>query len=73
MLAADYSQLELRIIAYLSGDVKLLKILNMDGDVFKLIAGQWKCVPVEEVTAEQRAQAKQVSGCGRGELYLLST
>lgn len=60
LLAADYSQLELRIIAYLSKDEKLIKVLNSDGDVFKLITAQWKNIRPEEVTAEQRAQAKQV-------------
>lgn len=60
LLAADYSQLELRIIAYLSKDQKLIKVLNSDGDVFKLITAQWKNIRPEEVTAEQRAQAKQV-------------
>ena len=60
LLAADYSQLELRMIAHLSKDEKLIKVLNEDGDVFKMITAQWKNIPVEEVTAEQRAQAKQV-------------
>lgn len=61
LLAADYSQLELRMIAHLSQDSKLIKILNGDGDVFKLITAQWKSISVEEVTPEQRQQAKQVS------------
>ena len=61
LLAADYSQLELRMIAHLSQDSKLIQILNGDGDVFKLITAQWKSVSVEDVTPEQRQQAKQVS------------
>ncbi|XP_033740640.1 LOW QUALITY PROTEIN: DNA polymerase theta-like [Pecten maximus] len=60
MLAADYSQLELRMIAHLSGDSKLARILNQDGDVFKMIAAQWKNVSVDHVTPQQRQQAKQV-------------
>ena len=60
MLAADYSQLELRMIAYLSNDEKLINVLNKDGDVFKLITAQWKNITPDEVTPEQRAQAKQV-------------
>lgn len=60
MLAADYSQLELRMIAHLSDDSKLARILNQDGDVFKMIAAQWKNVAVEQVTPKQRQQAKQV-------------
>ena len=63
LLAADYSQLELRMIAYLSNDQKLIKVLNEDGDVFKMITAQWKNIPVEDVTSEQRAQAKQVYMC----------
>jgi DNA polymerase I-like protein with 3'-5' exonuclease and polymerase domains len=60
LLAADYSQLELRMIAHLSQDSKLIQILNGDGDVFKLITAQWKSISVGEVTPEQRQQAKQV-------------
>lgn len=61
IVAADYSQLELRIIAHLSDDKKLISILNDDGDVFKMIAAQWKHTAPEAVTAEQRQQAKQVN------------
>ena len=61
MLGADYSQLELRVIAHLSGDRKLISILNNDGDVFKMIAAQWKNTLPEAVTAEERQHAKQVS------------
>ncbi|KAL5009649.1 hypothetical protein ScPMuIL_011954 [Solemya velum] len=60
MVAADYSQLELRMIAHLSGDSKLRRILNQDGDVFKLIASQWKNVSPDAITTEERQQAKQV-------------
>ncbi len=64
LLAADYSQLELRMIAHLSQDAKLISILNGGGDVFKTIAAQWKGVEVKHVTATQRQQAKQVGlGC----------
>ncbi|KAL8575274.1 hypothetical protein ACOMHN_001819 [Nucella lapillus] len=60
ILAADYSQLELRVIAHLSGDAKLISILNNDGDVFKLIAAQWKNTMPEFVTKEERQHAKQI-------------
>ena len=60
ILAADYSQLELRVIAHLSGDRKLISILNNDGDVFKMIAAQWKNTLPEAVTTEERQHAKQV-------------
>ncbi|XP_077977729.1 DNA polymerase theta-like [Glandiceps talaboti] len=60
MLAADYSQLELRIIAHLCKDKKLLRILSSGGDVFKLIAAEWKALSPDEVNDKQRQQAKQV-------------
>lgn len=60
LLAADYSQLELRVIAHLSGDRKLLRVLNGGGDVFRIIASQWKMISVDDVTDIQRQQAKQV-------------
>ena len=59
-LAADYSQLELRILAHVSGDVKLRKFLNSDGDVFKMIAGEWLGMLAAEVTDKQRQETKQV-------------
>ena len=59
-LAADYSQLELRILAHMSGDLKLQQVLNSEGDVFKIIAGEWLGVPVDQVTAEDRQNAKQI-------------
>lgn len=59
-LAADYSQLELRILAHLSQDAKLIRILNSDGDVFRQIAAQWKNLDEKAVTDQQRQEAKQV-------------
>lgn len=50
------------MISYLSNDPKLIGILNKEGDVFKLITAQWKNIKPEDVTPEQRAQAKQVRG-----------
>ena len=60
-IAADYCQLELRLIAHLSADVKLIETLN-DGslDVFKSIAARINHVSVEKVTATQRQHAKQI-------------
>ena len=59
-LAANYSQLELRILAHMSGDKKLRQVLNSERDVFKMIAGEWLGVPVDQVTAEDRQNAKQI-------------
>lgn len=61
LLAADYSQLELRILAHLSGDKHLLNSLNSGDDVFKKIASVWKDIPLTSVTKEMREQAKKVS------------
>ena len=59
-LAADYSQLELRILAHMSGDEKLRRFLNGEGDVFKMIAGEWLGVSPSSVTDKQRQETKQV-------------
>ena len=60
LLAADYSQLELRVLAHLSGDKRLKEILNRDGDVFKLIACQWLNKSVDQITKSERQQAKSI-------------
>ncbi|KAI0241808.1 hypothetical protein LSAT2_018240 [Lamellibrachia satsuma] len=60
LLAADYSQLELRLIAHLAQDAKLTEVLNAGGDVFKTIASQMNGLDVSEVMPEMRQQAKQV-------------
>lgn len=59
-LAADYSQLELRILAHVSGDKKLKRFLNSDGDVFKMIAGEWLGLSADEISEKQRQETKQV-------------
>lgn len=59
-LAADYSQLELRVLAHLSQDAKLICILNSDGDVFRQIASQWKNLDKKAVTDQKRQEAKQI-------------
>ncbi|XP_060092287.1 DNA polymerase theta [Heteronotia binoei] len=60
ILAADYSQLELRILAHLCGDRRLLQVLNSDADVFRSIAAEWKRIGPEAVGNELRQQAKQI-------------
>merc|ERR1712071_459989 len=61
LLSADYSQLELRILAHLCGDVALCSVLSRtDGDVFRVIASSWKKKAMADVTDEERQQAKQI-------------
>uniref|UniRef100_A0A3B5B572 DNA polymerase theta n=1 Tax=Stegastes partitus TaxID=144197 RepID=A0A3B5B572_9TELE len=60
ILAADYSQLELRVLAHLSKDQRLLQVLNGGADVFRCIAAEWKSVDPESVQDSLRQQAKQI-------------
>ncbi|NXJ16099.1 DPOLQ polymerase, partial [Odontophorus gujanensis] len=60
ILAADYSQLELRILAHLSRDCRLIEALNGGTDVFKSIAAEWKMIDSEAVGDSTRQQAKQI-------------
>nr|XP_025854657.1 DNA polymerase nu [Vulpes vulpes] len=61
-LAADFSQIELRILAHLSGDPELLKLFRESGrdDVFSTLTSQWKDIPPECVTYADREQTKKV-------------
>lgn len=59
-MAADYSQLELRILAHLCHDRRLLQALNEGADVFRSIAAEWKMIDSEAVGDDLRQQAKQV-------------
>ena len=60
-LACDYSQIELRIMAHLSRDPKLIKAFNKDSDIHRYTASLVFDVPEEDVTKEQRYQAKAVN------------
>lgn len=60
ILAADYSQLELRILAHLSQDGRLIHVLNTGEDVFRSIAAEWKMMEPESVGDDLRQQAKQI-------------
>ncbi|XP_071219359.1 LOW QUALITY PROTEIN: DNA polymerase theta [Salvelinus alpinus] len=60
VLAADYSQLELRVLAHLSKDRRLLQVLNGGADVFRCIAAEWKNIQLETVDDTLRQQAKQI-------------
>ncbi len=58
LLAADYSQIELRIMAHLSKDPALIEAFLNDEDIHAATSSQVFGVPIEEVTAEQRRRAK---------------
>lgn len=61
LLAADYSQIELRIMAHLSGDDSLLNAFNQGLDIHKATAAEVMGVGIDEVTSEQRRNAKAVN------------
>ncbi len=58
---ADYSQIELRVLAHISGDRTMLKAFRNDEDIHKQAASKVFDVPIEEVTKEQRTSAKAVN------------
>ncbi|MEJ6748620.1 MAG: DNA polymerase I [Flavobacteriales bacterium] len=61
LLAADYSQIELRIIASLSGDESMLKAFNNGVDIHSATAAKVYKVEKEEVSREMRSNAKMVN------------
>lgn len=61
LLAADYSQIELRIIAALSGEENMIKAFQNNEDIHRSTAAKVFNVPLAEVTKEQRSNAKTVN------------
>lgn len=61
LLSADYSQIELRIIAALSGEENMIKAFQNNEDIHKSTAAKVFNVSLEEVTKEQRSNAKTVN------------
>ncbi len=61
LVAFDYSQVELRIAAFLSGDEKLLRIFREGRDVHTEVASEVFKVPSEKVSKEMRRQAKVIN------------
>jgi DNA polymerase-1 len=57
-LSADYSQIELRIMAALSGDEEMQKAFNDEKDIHSITASKIYRIPVEEVNEEMRRKAK---------------
>ena len=57
-LSADYSQIELRIMAHLSGDTNMLEAFNSGHDIHTATAAKIYKIPLEEVTSDMRRKAK---------------
>lgn len=58
---ADYSQIELRVLAHMSGDEALIKAYNEDMDIHRITASQVFNVPLDQVTPTLRSNAKAVN------------
>lgn len=61
LVSADYSQIELRMLAHLSGDEKLIEAYNNSEDIHALTASRILGIPQSEVTSAQRRDAKAVN------------
>jgi len=61
MVAADYSQIELRIMAHLSEDPSLLKAFAEGQDIHRATAAEVFAVPTDQVTADMRRSAKAIN------------
>ena len=61
VLAVDYSQIELRIMAHLSGDKALLDAFRHGKDIHAATAAEILGLPIESVTSEQRRRAKAIN------------
>lgn len=61
LVAADYSQIELRLLAHLSRDPALIAAFEADEDIHTAVAAQIHNIPADKVTREQRSGAKMVN------------
>lgn len=61
LLAADYSQIELRVLAHFSGDQRLCQAFADDEDIHTMVAGYVNGIPLDQVTGDMRRQAKAVN------------
>jgi len=61
LLSADYSQVELRLMAHYSEDEGLLQAFDAGDDIHRRTAAEVLAIPQEEVTSEQRARAKAIN------------
>ena len=61
LVSCDYSQMELRIAAFMSGDEKMIDIFVKGEDVHAAVASQVFGVPIDQVSKEQRRKAKVIN------------
>ena len=61
LMDADYSQIELRVLAHMSGDEQLIEAYRMDQDIHRITASKVFHTPFDEVTDLQRRNAKAVN------------
>ncbi|MBI5866390.1 MAG: DNA polymerase I, partial [Planctomycetes bacterium] len=61
LVVADYSQVELRVLAHFSGDEELIRAFEQDRDIHAFVAAQINNVPLDQVTKEMRGRAKAVN------------
>lgn len=61
LLSCDYSQIELRVLAHISGDEKMIEAYNGDIDIHTKTASEVFGVPIDEVTYQHRSSAKAVN------------
>jgi DNA polymerase-1 len=61
LMSADYSQVELRVLAHLCGDPTLVEAFRRDQDIHRIVAAEVFSVPADQVTQEQRRTAKTVN------------
>jgi len=61
ILSADYSQIELRLLAHFSRDEALMEAFAADQDIHSFVASQIFGCPIEEVTSEMRSRSKAVN------------
>ncbi len=61
LLSADYSQIELRVLAHMSGDASLIKAFNEGEDIHRATAANVLGVPEGQISIEERSRAKAVN------------
>jgi DNA polymerase-1 len=61
LIDADYSQIELRVLAHISGDENFIQAFVNDEDIHRQTASEILGVPMDEITSEQRSTAKAVN------------